>query len=212
MVKAPCPESGRAFFFQGKLAAPMTASGLPLRYWTAQFFLFFKRHARALRTLEQLLAEEPGHARAWRIAGFLYAETGRYKDAVAALERALGLVPDDAATAFNLGFALQKLGRHDDAIARLQRAVELDPGIDRAWYGLGVSLVNRERYREAIVKLTEAARLQPFNPYARYQLAAAWFKLGEHEKVQAEYRKVKGFDPKIAEHIRVDFGVPADPD
>ena len=43
-------------------------------------------------------------------------------------------------------------------------------------------------------------------------LAAAWFKLGEHEKVRAEYRRVKGFDPKIAEHVRVDFGVPADPD
>jgi tetratricopeptide (TPR) repeat protein len=113
---------------------------------------------------------------------------------------------------FNLGFALQKLARHDEAIERLQRAIELDPKLDRAWYGLGLSLVQRGRYAEAIARLTEAARLQPFNPYARYQLAAAWFKLGEHEKVRAEYRHVKGFDPKIAEHICLDFGVRPDPD
>ena len=46
----------------------------------------------------------------------------------------------------------------------------------------------------------------------RYQLAAAWFKLGEPEKVRAEYRKLKTFDPKIAAHVRTDFGVPKDPD
>ena len=34
----------------------------------------------------------------------------------------------------------------------------------------------------------------------------------KHDKVRAEYRRVKSFDPTIAEHIREDFGVPKDPD
>jgi Flp pilus assembly protein TadD len=68
------------------------------------------------------------------------------------------------------------------------------------------------RFREAIERLTEAARLQPMNPFPRYQLAAAWFKLGEPEKVRAEYRKLKTFDPKVAAHVREDFGVPRDGD
>jgi len=178
----------------------------------AQACIFFKQHARALQALEALLREQPGHPRAWSIAGFLYAEKGRWADAIAALEQALDLAPDNAATLFNLGFALQKAGRHEDAIERMRRAVELNPALDRAWYGLGISLIHCSRFHEAIARLTEAARLQPFNPFARYQLAAAWFKLGEPEKVRAEYRKLKRFDPKIAAHVRTDFGVPKDPD
>ena len=178
----------------------------------AQACIFFKQHARALRALEALLREEPGHPRAWSIVGFLYAEKGRLGDAVAALGRALALAPDNATILFNLGFVLQKAGRHEEAIQRMARAVELNPALDRAWYGLGISLIHCGRFHEAIERLTEAARLQPFNPFARYQLAAAWFKLGEPEKVRAEYRKLRGFDPKIAAHVRADFGVPKDPD
>ena len=178
----------------------------------AQACIFFKQHARALQALEALLRDQPDHPRAWSIAGFLYAEKGRYAEAIAAFEHALAIAPDDAATQFNLGFVLQKAGRHEDAIVRLSRAVELDRALDRAWYGLGLSLIHCGRFREAIERLSEAARLQPFNPYARYQLAAAWFKLGEPEKVRTEYRKLKGFDPKVAEHVRMDFGVPKDGD
>jgi tetratricopeptide (TPR) repeat protein len=178
----------------------------------AQACIFFKQHARALQALEEVLREQPSHPRAWSIAGFLYAEKGRLEDAVTALERALALEPDNAAILFNLGFALQRAGRHEDAIERMTRAVERNPALDRAWYGLGISLIHCGRFHEAIERLTEAARLQPFNPFARYQLAAAWFKLGEPEKVRAEYRKLKTFDPKIAAHARIDFGVPKDPD
>lgn len=183
-----------------------------LLYAFAQCCIFFKQHARALQALEALLRSQPQHARAWSIAGFLYAEKGRTADSIAAFERALALAPEQAATLFNLGFVLQRAGRHEEAIGRLNRAVELDAALDRAWYGLGISLIHVGRFREAIERLTEAARLQPFNPFARYQLAAAWFKLGEPEKVRAEYRKLKGFDPKVAEHVRVDFGVPRDAD
>ena len=88
----------------------------------------------------------------------------------------------------------------------------MQPSLDRAWYGLGLSFIQCGRFREAIDKLSEAARLQPLSPYPRYQLGAAWFKLGEPEKVRTEYRKVKAFDPKVAAHMRADFGVPPDGD
>jgi tetratricopeptide (TPR) repeat protein len=183
-----------------------------LQFLFAQCCVFFKQHARALEALETLLREQPDHVRARRIAGFLYAEKGRVADSIGALERADALAPDDAGTLFNLGFILQKAGRDEEAITRLSRAVELNPALDRAWYGLGISLIHCGRFHEAIERLKEAARLQPLNPYPHYQLAAAWFKLGEAEKVRAEYRKLKTFDPKIAAHVRADFGVPKDGD
>jgi tetratricopeptide (TPR) repeat protein len=183
-----------------------------LQYFRVQALLYFKRHARALEALEELLRAVPEHRAGLVNAGFLYAEKGRYDAAIGAYERALALRADDAATLFNLGFVLQKAGRHEEAIARMSRAVELQPSLDRAWYGLGISLIHTSRFHEAIERLTEAARLQPLNPFARYQLAAAWFKLGQPDKVRAEYRKLKSFDPKIAAHVRQDFGVPRDGD
>ena len=187
-----------------------------LRPWllnlVAQLFVYLKQHDRALRALEALLREYPDQPRAWSTAAFLYAEKDRMPEAIAAFERALALQARDAATLFNLGFVLQRVGRHEEALGRFQEALELQPNLDRAWYGMGLSLIQCGRFTEAVSRLQEAARLQPLNPFARYQLAAAWFKLGEHEKVRAEYRRVKGFDPRVAEHIRIDFGVPKDPD
>ena len=183
-----------------------------LLFWLAQTCIFLKQQKRALELIEAVLREQPEHARALPIAGFLYAQQNRLAQSIEAFERALAVKPDDPAAQFNLGFVLQKAGRHADAIGRLARATELQPSLDRAWYGLGISLIQTSRFHEAIERLTEAARLQPLNPFARYQLAAAWFKLGEPDKVRAEYRKLKSFDPKIAAHVRDDFGVPRDGD
>jgi tetratricopeptide (TPR) repeat protein len=184
----------------------------PLLYFLAQFLVYVRQHDRALRAFEALFTQDATRPRAWSTAGFLYAEKNRFADAAAAFERSLALDAKDAATQFNLGFALQRLDRHDEALRCFAQAVALQSNLDRAWYGMGISLIHQGRFHEAIEKLTEAARLQPLNPFPRYQLAAAWFKLGEHEKVRAEYRRVKSFDPTIAEHIREDFGVPKDPD
>lgn len=183
-----------------------------LLYFLAQACVFLKQHKRALPLLEAVLQERPDHARALSLAGFLYAQQNRLEQAIGVFQRALALKPDDAATHFNLGFVLQRASRHEPAIEHLGHAKQLQPSLDRAWYGLGISLIHCGRFHEAIDNLSEAARLQPLNPYARYQLAAAWFKLGEPEKVRAEYRKVKTFDPRVAAHMRADFGVPRDGD
>ena len=128
-------------------------------------------------------------------------------DDVSAYERAITLNPDDAASHFNVAFILQRIGRHEAALPRFERAIEIDAKVDRAWYGLGLSLAHLGRLEEAAEKLQEAARLQPMNPYAGYQLAAVWHRLHRRDKVRAQYERIKGFDPKVAERIRVEFGV-----
>jgi tetratricopeptide (TPR) repeat protein len=87
------------------------------------------------------------------------------------------------------------------------KAIALEPRLDRAWYGLGLSLAHDGRHEEAVVKFKEAARIQPLNPYAGYHLAASLYRLGRREELQAEYERVKEFDPKISDQIRREFGV-----
>ena len=69
-----------------------------------------------------------------------------------------------------------------------------------------ISLDKLGRYEEAAAKFAEAGRLQPMNPYAAYHRAAMCFKLGRKDEVNAEYERVKGFDPKMALQMERDFG------
>lgn len=177
-----------------------------LRFWYAQWLLLIRRNASAKRILEALTRESPRHQQAWSSLGFLLADIREYDAAAQAFERALALDPHDGASQFNLGYVVQQQGRHEDALSFFERAVGIDPNSDRAWYGAGLSLVQLGRLEEAALRFQEAARLQPFNPYAGYQLASVYHALGEPGKVRSEYDRVKGFDPKVAERIRREFG------
>lgn len=189
--------------------SPSLRASLLFRY--AQFLTFCGLKARALEFIELALRQDPRHQRAWTFSGFLHAEQGRFEAAIRDFEQALALKPGDADSAFNLGYALQRVNRHPEAIERFQRVIELNAFVDRAWYGMGLSLAKLGRYDQAAEKLAEAARLQPMNPFAGYQLAGVWFHLGEREKVEAEYRRIKGFDPKMAAQMARDFGVEEQP-
>lgn len=179
-------------------------SSLCFRY--AQFLTIFGLRARALEFAELAQLADPRHQRAWTFTGFLRAEKGQFEAAIRDFQRAVDLKPGDADSLFNLGFILQRTGKHAEAIERFRQVIALNPNMDRAWYGTGLSLAKLGRHEEAAQKFAEAARLQPFNPYAGYHLAAAWAQLGKRDKVQEEYERVKGFDPKVAEQMRRDFG------
>jgi len=177
----------------------------------AQTLLFLGLNRAALRAFQDLAREVPGHAEAWSVLGFLHAQRGHAGEAVAAFEKALALKGDDPALLFNAGFATQRAGDHGRAMTLFERAIALDPRLDRAWYGLGLSLAHVGRHEEAVTRFREAARLQPFNPYAGYHLATALHKLGRRDEVQAEYLRVKDFDPKVSALMRREFGL-EDPD
>jgi tetratricopeptide (TPR) repeat protein len=182
----------------------MLRASLLFRY--AQFLTIFGLRARAHEFIELALRQNPRHQRAWTVSGFMNAENGRFPAAIRDFEQALALKPTDAETVFNLGFILQRMGEHEAAVGHFRRAAELDPFLDRAWYGEGLSLSKLGRYQDAAVKFAEAARLQPMNPYAAYHLAGAWFQLGDRPKLESEYQRVKGFDPKMAAQMQRDFG------
>jgi len=178
-----------------------------LLYAWAQALLFFGRGAAALRVFDELVALDPAHAEAWNVIGFLQAQRGAVSEAVRAFEKALALRPHDAALCFNAAFVLQKAGDHARALPLLRHATELDPKLDRAWYGLGLSLAHEGLLEEAIAPFREAARLQPFNPYAGYQLASAFFKLGRRAELEQQYERIKQFDPKVSAIMRREFGI-----
>jgi tetratricopeptide (TPR) repeat protein len=184
--------------------SPSLRAWLCFRY--AQFLTIFGLNARALEFVELALQVDPHHQRAWTFVGFLNAQQGRMDAAIRGFERAVALKPDDADTIFNLAYALQRVGRHEEALPQFDRAAAVNRYLDRAWYGAGISLDKLGRYDEAAQRFAEAGRLQPMNPYAAYHHAAMCFKLGRKDQVNADYERVKGFDPKVAAQMERDFG------
>ena len=181
-----------------------------LRAWLlfqlAKLHTFIGMRDMAVRSLRLALADDASLAPAWRHLAFLLSAS-RAPGSDDAFRRAVQLDPAHAPTRFNYGFLLHESGRLAEAEEQFLEAIRLSPSLDRAWYGLGLINVKRGEFALAAQRLTEAAKLQYHNPYAAYYLTFAYHKLGEHEKAAREYRRVKAFDPRMAEQIERDFGV-----
>jgi len=178
-----------------------------LHYYIAQLLSVLRLYERAIDEFKAALESDRNFAAAWRCMGFLHAQRGREAAAAQAFQEALRLRPDDDVTRFNLGFIHHQQKRYAEAIAEFERVLKTAPTNDRAWYGMGLCREQLGEMDKAVEALKEAARLQYFNPHAGYHLALAYHKLGEHEKAQAEYERVKSFDPKFAEQIRRETGI-----
>lgn len=99
--------------------------------------------------------------------GWLYDETGYWKDAEKEYKKAIDLNPSYAIAHFWYGIHLTWLGRHDDAISETKKAEELDLFSPSIMVAVGQALTYARRYDEAIDWLTNVIRNNPgvYNPH-----------------------------------------------
>ncbi len=130
--------------------------------------------------------------------GIVYADLGRYDDAIAAYQRASALDPKFAAPHNGLGNVYRDLGRHDDAIAAFQRAIELDPKFAYPHNGLGNVYHDLGRHDEAIAAFQRASELDPKEAAPHNGLGNVYDDLGRHDDAIAAYQRASELDPKNA--------------
>ena len=97
------------------------------RLLVARAYLDLGEGENAIRTMTDMIAALPGHARPQNNLGNVYFRLDRLDEAVAAYETALKLNPRYAKAHYNLGNALEKTGRVDQALRHYRTAVEIDP-------------------------------------------------------------------------------------
>src|SRR5690349_22546015 len=85
------------------------------------------RLAAARAGYQQILSNNPDHARALHSLGVLEKALGNAGVAAELIGRAIALHPGAAEFHNNLGDALMTLGRTDDAVAAFERAIALSP-------------------------------------------------------------------------------------
>jgi hypothetical protein len=86
-----------------------------------------RRTDEALRELEQAIADDPNHARAYKLIGSIYTKRNNAEKAKAALVRSVELDPSDGEAQNDLGWVLLATGNPKAAIPHLEKAVELNP-------------------------------------------------------------------------------------
>ena len=110
----------------------------------------------------------PGSWFAHRKLAAVFAEQGRYDEALASFGAALSARPEDAddpsreAVALtDLGFHLAYIGRNLDASGFFHRALSISPGYPRAMLNLGVNLNSMGKRKEAAGYFISALSLKP---------------------------------------------------
>jgi tetratricopeptide (TPR) repeat protein len=120
----------------------------------------------ALATSREVIARQPGHARAYLAAGLALRMMGRLGESRAAIEEAVRLDPADYGAAYEHGTALAALGYADAARDCYRRAAQLRPDFAAAHFALGMDALVRADWNAAEVALENAVRLDPGNPHA----------------------------------------------
>jgi Flp pilus assembly protein TadD len=122
--------------------------------------------AAALATSREIIARQPGHARAYLAAGLALRMMGRPGESRAAIEEAVRLDPADHGAAYEQGMALAALGDADAARDCYRRAAQLRPDFAAAHFALGMDALARGDWSVAAVALESAVRHDPRNPHA----------------------------------------------
>lgn len=166
-----------------------------------------KRDRFALECWERIRVLRPRDPRVPAVLAHMRAEAGDRDGAITLMRDSLALDERQAPTWFNLGYLLQQRERHDEAIVAFDRALAIDGKLDRACYGKALSLIACGRVAEAIPILKRNIELQPLSPFGFYQLAHAYHRLGESDKVARTIRRLEAFEPKVARQLERETGV-----
>jgi protein O-mannosyl-transferase len=145
------------------------------------------------------VAKRPNNVRALNNLGFVLADAGRAREAIARYEQALRLKPDFAPAHLNLGNALSRMGRLPEAVQHYEEALRLKPDYAEAHYGLGNALTRAGRAREAVAHYEEALRLRPDYPEAHNNLGLLLAQAGRMTAAIAHYEQAFQLDPDYAE-------------
>jgi len=99
-----------------------------LRMQRAHLLLDLRKHRRAIREMEGLLAEHPRDSEVLNALGYTLADRGiRLDEAHGHISLALELDPDSPAIVDSMGWVLYRLGRKEEAVPLLEQALESLP-------------------------------------------------------------------------------------
>lgn len=152
--------------------------------------------AAAERLYRELIAAWPETAEAHRRLGMLYAQSGRFDDAVRHIATAVDLVPSNPRYAHDLGQALHAAKQYAAAADAYRRAIDLHPDLAEAHLQLGDILRLQGKAEEAAASYRRAIAAAPREPKAHIHLGLLLHDQRAYDAALAELRQAVAIDPQ----------------
>ncbi len=175
-------------------------------------------YAAALADFRAVLAERPGFADLWNLAGLCLSFLGRGEEALAEFERAVAINPGYSEAHLNRSIILHEAGRYGEAQEAMERAGRIEAeamgtfasGVSaklaNAHAGLGDLYMGAFAPAEAAAQYRTALGLRPLFVDIRRKLALALLELEEFEEAEVELERCLAVNPGFLD-ARVDLGL-----
>jgi tetratricopeptide (TPR) repeat protein len=155
---------------------------------------------RDLETLwRDTLAKNPGCWLAQNNLGTVFADKGRFDEAIEYFRKAIQINPNSAVPPHCLGLAFAAQGRLDEAIENYRKAIQINPNYFDALKDLGNAFADKGRFDEAIENYRKAIRINPNYFDALKDLGNAFADKGRFDEAIENYRKAIRINPNYAE-------------
>ena len=155
---------------------------------------------RAETLLEELLADDPDSAEAWRARG-LVNWTSDYRAALSDFQTAWDLAPNMSLIAVDIATIEKDLREYEAARDTLQQALDADPWNARALFRLGeIQIVADGNYTQAKMTLQDCIDFNPGYHHCHYMLGRAQDRLGESAEAAASFAKAIELGSRDARH------------
>ncbi|MBF0568338.1 MAG: tetratricopeptide repeat protein [Nitrospirae bacterium] len=159
-----------------------------LQYWSNSITLF-----------KRAIDVTTGNKVAYYNLGIVYAEMGRYDDAIKCYENALRISPTDCDTIYNLGLALMNKGLPEEAAARFKGVTALNPRYVKSYVAYGNLLLKQNRIDEAMQQYQHAIEISPELPGALNGVGVVMALTGNPDGALGMFDKALSINPDYAE-------------
>jgi adenylate cyclase len=139
--------------------------------------------------------------------GYIYQDTGDWKQAETEFKKAIDYNPSYPTAHFWYSILLSFQERHEEAIAQAEKAEELDLFSPSTIVAVGQALAYARRYDEAIERMTRIIHANPdiYNP--RFILTLAYQFKGDYAKAYEEAKKNMAVTKEPSERLVCSLGI-----
>ncbi|WP_345993274.1 tetratricopeptide repeat protein [Sulfurimonas sp. HSL-1716] len=155
-----------------------------------------KQFQEALIYLADLIEKYPHEPQFYMLAGAIYADLGKFEQAVALQKQALSIDPLFTRAHNCMGIALYELGYTNEAITCYQEALKTDSHFFPALNNLAQSLKSAGKISEAVTCYEEAIKLEPNHAMLYSNLATTLELSGKLEEAIQHYKKALLHEPE----------------
>ena len=153
----------------------------------------------AFDELNQVLAQDPNSARAYRARGEILRQQRKSVEAFEALNQAIRLDPDYAEGYETRANIFNNTGKYDRAIEDYNEALRLKPDFALAYADRGAAWYFKGEYQTAIADDDQAIKLDPNRAQTYTNRGAAWRKLGNIQRALDDETSAIRIDPSKPE-------------